>query len=306
MAVGSNTPPEPLQRPNENHTAWLLRRVWERVNRSNEHFMGCIVGREGSGKSYTALKMAHAVDPTFTADRVIFDVVELLKVLKNGEHEAGQFYVLDEAGVQLGNRTWQERGQILANQALQLVRNENLGLIFTLPRLSELDSQTEGRLQVLLEMVGKEDGEYVDCKWKFMEPDRIDSSGNILKKFPRRIQDGKKKRITRIRFTPPAAEIVEPYEAEKSEFQDEFYQKTIEQLEEAEGDDETDEEMSVKEIATELADGGLEGVVSEHGNTGEPYINHQLIRAQYDISHDDAKAVKSLLEQQFDLTDDVV
>jgi hypothetical protein len=304
--MAATTPPGPLQKPNENHTPWLLRKVWDRVNQQNEHFMGCIVGREGSGKSYTALKICNLIDPTFTADRVIFDVAELLEVLRSGEHDPGNFYLLDEAGVQLGVRTWQDRSQILANQALQLIRNHNLGLMFTLPRLSELDSQTEGRLQAVLEIVEKNPEKWVKLKWKFIDPDRIGSNGNILKKYPRRRQDGYVKRITRNTFAPPEdAELVKQYEEKKRSFQADVYERTIEKLEDVEeGDDEG--ERSVKEIATEVAQDGIERVVSEHGNTGEPYINAQLIRAQYETTHDDAKATKSLLEQQFEVSEELL
>ena len=109
--MAATSPPERLQKPNENHTLWLLRRIWDRINEKNEHFMGCVVGREGSGKSYTAVKIANMIDPSFNADRVIFDVTELLKTLRDGDHEPGQFYVLDESGVQFGVRTWQDRAQ---------------------------------------------------------------------------------------------------------------------------------------------------------------------------------------------------
>lgn len=299
----TKSPPEPLQGRNDNHTAWLLRRVWDRVNERNEHFMGCVVGREGSGKSYTAIKIANTVDPTFDADRIIFDVTELLKVLKDGEHEPGNFYVLDEAGVQLGVRTWQDRAQILANQALQLIRNHNLGLIFTLPRLSELDSQAEGRLQAVLEMTEKKPDEWAALKWKWLDPDRIDQSGNILKKYPRRKHNGYTKRITRNAFTPPEGEVVEKYEERKHEFQDEVYERTIAKLEGEEGDDE-EEQMSVREVADTIKDDGIEAVVSEHNQTGNPYINHELIRANYGLSHRDAKAVRSILEKEVDLTDE--
>lgn len=261
--------------------------------------MGVIVGREGSGKSHTAIKIASTVDPTFTAERVMFDVTELLEVLRNGDHEKGNFYVLDESGVQFGRRTWQDRGQVLANQALQLIRNHNLGLVFTLPRLGELDSQAQGRLQAFYELLEKEDGKYVDGKWKWMDPDRADDTGTIYKKFPRRRENGKVKRITSIAFTPPADEIIEPYEEKKSAFQDEFYKKTIEELSDEEKSEEEDEK-SVQEWATEIANNGIEQVISKHGNTGEKYINKELIHVQYDVTKNNARAVKALLDKQID------
>lgn len=299
MAAESPTPPPKLQGRNDHHVPWLLRRIWDRVNQQNEHFMGVIVGREGSGKSHTAIRIASEVDPTFGPDRVIFDVAELLARLKDGEHQKGNFYVLDEAGVQLGRRTWQERSQVLANQALQLIRDHNLGLIFTLPRLGEFDSQAQGRLQAALEIIEKEDGEYVRGKWKFFDPDRMDDTGKIYKKNPRRRDNGAIQRLVTVAFKPPDQGLIKPYEDRKSEFQEKFYQEVIDSLQDEE-DVETDDEKSVKEIATEIAANGLEPFVSEDKKTKRVYINWNLIRAEYDISQTDARAVKSLLEKQFD------
>jgi hypothetical protein len=278
----------------------LLRRVWDRVNRDNEHFMACIVGREGSGKSYTAIKIADTLDSTFSADRVIFDVKQLLEVLRDGEHDPGNFYVLDEAGVSMGVRTWQDRAQVLANQALQLIRSHNLGLIFTLPRLSELDSQAQGRLQAVLEITDKRPEEHVRLKWKWIDPDRVNSNGNILKKYPRRIQDGYEKRIKRNTFSPPRADLVKPYEDEKSEFQAKFYDKAITKLEEAEADEDEADQQDPEDIATEIADGSLERYVDQHSTTKQAYINKDLIRSDYGLTHSEAKAVKSLLNRACD------
>lgn len=295
------SPPENLQKPNENHTAWVMRRIWDRINRRNEHFMGCIVGREGSGKSHTALKIAHTIDPSFTADRVIFNIQDLLAILRDGDHEPGNFYLLDEAGVQLGNRTWHDRGQILANQALQLIRKHNLGLLFTIPVLGDLDSQTQGRLQAYYELTEKEDGEYVRGRWLWIDPDRTDKTGTRYDKYPRRRRNGQTVRITSMAFTPPPKDIVEPYEEQKDEFLDAFYDKTIGELSEEEEPEE--ESQTLEEVAEKIVNGGLQEVVDTHGTTGEPYINKDLIRHNYGLSHSDARTVKTLVEKECDSLD---
>lgn len=302
MSTKDPTPPEKLQGENEHHVPWLLRNIWDRLNVHNEHFMGVIVGQEGSGKSYTALRIADEVDPTFNHERIIFDVGELLKRLRDGDHEPGYFYVLDEAGVQLGRRTWQERSQVLANQALQLIRDHNLGLIFTIPRLGEFDSQAQGRLQAALELTDKEDGEYVRGKWKFFDPDRMDDTGKIYKKLPRRRQNGKKKRIRSLAFRPPREDLVEPYEERKSEFQRDFYDTVIEELSDDEEDD-VEDTQSVKDIAMEIAKNDIENYVSQHRQTKQPYLNKELIRAEWGLPHSDARAVKAILEKQYSTED---
>lgn len=294
-----STPPPALEPPNDGHAEWLLWRIWRRVNRENKHFMGCIVGEEGSGKSWTAMRIAEAVDPTFSADRAIFDVVDLLKILRDGDHEPGNFYLLDEAGVQLGRRSWQERGQILVNQALQIVRDENLGLIFTLPRLSELDTQAQGRLQAFYEIVEKVEDEYVRGKWKFMDPDRTDTTGEIYKKFPRRRRNGRVTKIKDFAFTPPSAEITDPYQERKGAFQEKVYRETIEELEGDENDgDDAEEQLGPADVVSALKNGDdLADVVSYHGTTGEPYIDETLIRFEYELSTRDSKTAKKLLQR---------
>lgn len=297
----SASPPQALQKPNDGHVPWLLRRIWDRVNKKNEHFMGCIVGGEGSGKSWTAIRIANEIDPSFHSGRVIFDVIELLKILRSGDHEPGNFYVLDEAGVQMGSRTWQDRSQILANQALQLIRDHNLGLIFTVPRMSEMDSQAKGRIQAIFELTEKEEGEFVAGKWFFRDPDRRGNSGTVYEWMPRRYVDGRMHKIKEFPFRPPDEDLIEPYEEAKDEFQDEFYTKTIEH---AEDDDEDGEgERDPGDIAQEVAEDRLEDFVSIHGQHGTAYLDKELIRIEFGLSHADANAVKSLAEKQLDEDD---
>lgn len=303
MSLGTErSPPDALKGRNKNDTKWLLRRVWDRVNRDNEHFMGCIVGREGSGKSYTALKIASMLDETFNADRVIFDVIDMLEILTEREHDPGNFYVLDEAGVQLGNRTWQERSQVLANQALQLIRSHNLGLVFTLPRGRELDEQAYARQQALIEMTKKQPDEFVRAKWQWIDPDRKKRDGKIYYHNPRRRENGQLRVVRSVGFTPPEdEELIETYEENKEEFQHETYEKTIKEARgETDEDDDEPEEMGPREIATEIANNGIEKYADRNDSNGQPYINPNLIRVDYDLSQTDAQTVKSLLARQYD------
>lgn len=265
--------------------------------------MGVLVGREGSGKSWTAMKIAESLDPSFTADRVIFDVGPLLEALRERDHAPGQAYVLDEAGVQLGRRTWQERSQVLVNQALQLIRNHNLILLFTLPRLGELDSQAQGRLQAFFEATEKEPGEYVRGKWKWLDPDRADRTGTVYHHFPRRQLNGQRIKIKTVAFTPPSEELTEPYEERKREFQDQFYKETLAELNGTEGDsDDADTSQSPKEIVDAIqSNGGAEDYISTHGGNGTKYVDADLIEMEFDVSIRDARKAKKLLEKSVDL-----
>lgn len=298
MAASRDTPPEPLQRPHEVYETEILRQAWDRLHVDNEHFMLAIVGEEGIGKSLTGLKIAKAIDPGFDESQVIFDVSELLRRLRDDDYREGQAFVLDEAGVSLGRRTWQDRGQIKVNQALQLIRSHNLALIFTLPALGELDSQSVTRLQAFYEITTKNPGKHVRGKWKEIDPDRSDETGTTYKKYPQVTRDGITIKVDRMTFTPPEGDFVDSYHELKEEHQKRVYEEALAELEEDE-ETESDSGKGPKDVAEEIAKDGIEPYVSKNNSTKEAYINKDLIRVDYGISHSDATAAKKLLERSF-------
>jgi len=287
--------PEPLQADTV-EARILKQKVWDRMWLDNEHFMGVLVGREGSGKSWTGMKIAEVCDPTFEGWRVMFDPAAFLKQLqewKDNNETRGKMVVIDEAGVGVGVRSWYDKDQILLNQVLQLIRSENMGVIFTLPRLEELDSQTRGRLHAFMEMTDKDPGNWAEFKYFKWDPTR-DGRNDTYREYPMLEVNGYQRQIKRLTVGPPSESIVEPYEERKDTFQAEQYQNAIEEMEE-----DVDDEKTVKEIAMEIADGNIEPYVSEHSQNKTPYINQNLIRADYELSQNDAQAVKDLLGRQY-------
>jgi len=274
----------------------VKREIWERVWRKDKHFMAVIVGREGDAKSSTAIKLAESVDPTFEASRVMYDPASFLKRLqrwKANDETQGKAVVIDEAGVGLGVRTWYDKDQVLLNKVLQIIRSENMVVFFTLPRLSELDSQTEGRLHAFIEMVDMLKDVWAEFKWFEWDPTR-DGRNKAYREYPTVEINGFEHQVKRMRVSPPSDDIVEAYERDKKEFQDKQYQQAIEELE-----DDIDDETSVKDIAMGIADGEIADYVDAHSQNGTPVIKETLIRADYEVSHNDAKAVKDLLKRQF-------
>jgi len=291
------SPPPALRNHGGNVSVRVLRRyVWRRMNLQNEHFMGTIVGREGSGKSHTALSICRKVDPSFDADRVFFDPAELVEAFQSEDLGEGSMVMLDEAGVGLGNRSWYEKEQVLLNQTLQTVRDENMGVLFTLPRLSELDSQTVGRLHSLLAMREKHPEEgWASVSWKNIDVTREDTEGKVYKKYPRMNVDGQQQRVTSIAIKRPPADLAEAYEERKAAFKDELYEEVIA----AHDDDSEAAGTDPKAIAQQIAQDGVGAVTSTNNQSGQEYINKDLIRVEFDISHSDARAVKSLLEATY-------
>lgn len=275
----------------------VLSRAWERLHEDNEHFMLCLVGEEGSGKSMTAIRIAQELDHNFTAERVIFDVEELLRRLRDGEYEEGQAFVLDEAGVSLGRRTWQDRAQVLANQALQLIRSHNLALIFTLPALGELDSQAVSRLQAYYEIKEKVPDEYVKGVWYYIKTDRSDEGrGNYTPKPRVRHSDGPDERVDWLKFGPPEGEVVDEYLEKKEQHQKETYEEAINALSDDDEDDGAEEELTAQDVADDILSGDLSEYIGD--NFGQRYIDRDLIAVDYGIGDAKTKRVKKILERE--------
>jgi len=298
MSDDDPTPPPALRDLGERAPSRkvLKSQMWRRMNVQSEHFMGVMVGREGWGKSHSVLTISKAVDPSFSADDVFFHPQDLLKAFDSDQYGAGDVVVLDEAGVGMGSRSWYEKDQILLNQTLQTVRDDNMGVWFCLPRLSELDSMARGRLHAFVQIVDINRDEYAIAKWKRVKPLR-DERSDILYPYPWVRDGGRMRRIERVRIDPPPEDLAEAYEERKAAFKDKLYQEAIA----AYDDEDDDDEQSPSEIADEIIDSGVSNYVSEHGGNGRRYVDQSLIRADYDVSHRDAKATKKIIERTADV-----
>jgi len=282
--------PEPLT--SDKVEAQVLRQeVWHRINSRNQHYMAALVGPEGSGKSWTSLKIAELIDPTFDADRVMFDphtFMEQLTEWKDAGETRGKMIVVDEAGVGIGSRSWYDKDQIQLNKVLQVIRSENMGMLFTLPRLSELDSQTRGRLRAMIEMDGMKPGKYADVKYLRWFPAR-DERSKVYRKYPIVGDGNAMRKVRRLRFGPPSEELIKGYEARKDTFQAELYAETTDQI------GEEDDTNPLKQIADDILEDGLSEYVSEYNN--KEFVDKDLIAVDYDLSRGDAKKVKKVLER---------
>lgn len=299
MTVSQTAPeiPQPLQA--DHITAEIIRHdIWRPAVLEDDWRVIVFVGREGSGKSLTCASVLRAVDPTFGVERTHFDPVPFLQDVGREQDRPGVAAMSDESGVGFGNRTWHDREQIEANQYLQTARDDNRIVGLTLPRLEELDIQLQGRIHVLVEVVGKRDGEWVEVKWKRMNPSRS-GEGKIYKKYPRDRVSGRIRKVTRLKIGPPPAEYVEPYKRKKSEWKDDLKDSVIDTYQE----DEQEEELSPKEVADDIMDGGdLQEYVKS--NNGQRWVAKDLIAAVYEIGDRKSKKVKELLLREVD--DDVM
>jgi len=293
-------PPEPPERiQGDKITAQIVREeIWRRANIDNDHFVLAIVGREGSGKSGTALSLGAALDPGLTADAATFHPANTLRRIDSHQGQAGSVTILDEAGVGLGSRTWYNDDQILLNQTLQTIRDDNQILIMTIPALNELDSQAQNRLHAYAEITTLEEGEYARFKFKFLDPDRGPNGTELYEQYPRRQIDGQRCRVTRLAVGPPPADLWEQYTQKKAEWKADLYEQTIAQLEETPDDaDQADPQDIADRI---LSNGGLDPYLRDINNGSQVVLDADLLAAEYDLGQRAAKKTKALLLKEAD------
>lgn len=269
--------------------------IWRPAARENDWRVFVIVGREGSGKSLTAASILRACDPTFTVENAHFEPVPFLKDIGRELGRPGVAAMSDESGVAFGNRTWHDRSQVEANQYLQTARDHNRIVGLTAPRLEEIDKQLRGRIHLVLETQQMRKGEWVEVKWKMVDPSRTGES-QIYKKYPRLERGGRREKVTRVRVGPPPAELAEPYQEKKAAWKQDLKDRVVEQFADEE---EQEEDMTPAEIAEDIkADGEVEDYISKNGS--QRYIDRSLIIARYNVSEKVSKAVKSLLRTEIE------
>jgi len=124
--------------------------IYKVINEYNRCMLACIVGNVGTGKSYTAMKIALSVDPTFNIDRVIFSTKDFFKVLNSGELTKGKAIMFDELQISQSSRRWYSELNQMLNEVLTTFRHRNLFCIFTVPHWKFVDSHTRNLFHLVI------------------------------------------------------------------------------------------------------------------------------------------------------------
>jgi len=186
--------------------------------KKHQNMLLAIIGKTGSGKSYAGLSIAEMLDKNFTVDRVIFGFRDLMRVINSGEtFKPGTCFVWDEFQIDAGSRDWQSVANRLINSLLSTFRHKNFILIITTPYLDFIDNQSRKLLHAEMET------KKIDYKKKEtkLKPQLIQYNGRNKKFYYKylRIRTAKGIRpIVSWSIKKPSKELVEAYEAKKTEF----------------------------------------------------------------------------------------
>lgn len=297
MAMSDQQPEPP--RPIRGDTIgqqFLREFVWRPARLKNDWRFFVITGREGTGKSLTCASILNAVDTSFGPEQVHFKGAPFLEDINADVDRPGRALMLDEAGVSFGNRTWHDREQVEANQALQTARDDNRIVGLTLPRLKELDVQLHGRLHLLLETVKMKKGEWVELSPYVMDVSRKGAAKEYTKR-PKMVVNGRQQKVERFRIGPPSADFVAEYEQKKSEWKGELFEDTTARYRGDDPDEDDGELEDPQEIVNDIVeDGSLDEYIGD--NYGQEYVDGDLIAIDYGIGDRKSKKVKKALQRE--------
>lgn len=180
-------------------------------------------GKPGFGKSWSAGRLCEAVDPDFTADNVVFTAEQFTRLIKSGKLKKGSAILFDEAGKDVGSRTFMRRDQIALMVFIQAMRKLRYMVCFTVPSSHMVDKQLRNLAHILCEAKTRNIAQgYVRFKVKinmFIK----NKKGESIYRYPvvKWITENNKHknnyRVISFMFTKPSRLFINEYEKVKDE-----------------------------------------------------------------------------------------
>ena len=196
----------------------IIDRVKERLQ-NNKNWVCAVIGPVREGKSYTALRLAENIDPTFTVDtlteRCFFEVKTMLHFVNAHDDRAffrGKCFILDEGGVAIGHREALSQANKSFANLLQSWGHLNSALFITSPSLSFLDKTARGvMLDNVFNILGHSKPKGI-CYSKVYDVKGNVFTGDGVRPFPHKIIDKEQIDIEGLRVHLPSKALREAYD----------------------------------------------------------------------------------------------
>ena len=269
--------------------------IKNRMKLYNTNYNVVIVGEPGSGKSWSALRLAQAVNPQFKNNPlIVFSVYDYVKAIKNDIIPKGGVIVFDEVGVAVNKRMWHNAINHVMNVTFQTVRSRNFTTVFTTPFSDFVDKDTRKLFHAILKA---QNGFYKDTRhftiYKYVYNEFYDKY--IRKKITFSV-DGQQLTLSKVIFKKPSSKLIRQYEEMKAKFQKELYDSVFEKLREiVEEKDKGKVDNMVKSVMEVVMNNFDDYLVEKRGIM---WVNVNKISSKLGVSKKVAGAVADLIEKQ--------
>lgn len=228
-----------------------------RTKRQNKNNLISIVGKTGSGKTYSAISICEIMSKMdgvpFTIDHIVFTLRELMDLINSGKLKRGSKIIFDEPQVSISAREFQSEANKVFNYLLSTFRHRNLTLFFCTPFETLLDKNTRrlfhGRFET--SNINRNTNtcriipryiEYSD--WK---PDPYRKQ--LIVMFKDKTGNNKTKKVNYWDIPKPSKELIKQYEEKKLNFTDTLNKNISIRLKKY---DESGKNLAAKEIRKSL------------------------------------------------------
>ena len=274
--------------------AWLAKRVRHRLHDNQLNWLAVWVGPPGSGKSWSALRLCQLIDPTFSTERVVFDVNGILERSYEWDLPRGSAIMLDEAGLAIPNRRWYEHANEALGYLMESFRYLGLALLLTVPDPSFIDRVPRSLFNMSLDCVR------VDRRREVViaRPYRHQSNprlGKVYHKQPEiRIPGKGWVKLKTIQFSRPSQELALGYEEARRNYMTAFHTDLLQR-----GRELVKERLTMRERTSLVLEkvGALGEETRKELLNARGFYDADLIQVQYDTTRNVARAVAKTLSK---------
>jgi len=202
----------------------IIKHIQDQISK-NRNFVGLVVGRVGTGKSYTSMRLAETLDSKFNVDKVVFKIEDLLEMVHNNTLEKGEVILFDEGGIAISNRQhYMNKFNKAMAFLLQTWRHRNIIMFITVPDISFVDAGIRKLFDAIIECQEVvKSRRVVRVKWKWIQVNT--QSGKAYFHNPKA-----RNRLKRLEIGKPSVKLINRYEKKKTAFTTELYKKIQEEL----------------------------------------------------------------------------
>lgn len=271
----------------------IIYHLKQRLTKKRKNALILIVGDTGGGKSYAALKMAEAIDPTFHPGRIAhMRGSEFIRILTTEKLRRGNVVIWDDVGKGLKKRDWYDVVNKAIVDVLQVFRVLGLCVIFTCPDASFIDSNAISLFHYWGEMTTI-DYTKKKSKMKFFKIQKNRRTGKTYWHYIR--VAGKK--ITRLVTGLPSRELIRQYEKDKAP----AVKNTIKRA------GKTLDKIETKQKISEMTDGDIMNGILQNAEyyikeyNKRRFIDPYAVMSGFKIGLPRANKIKSMVEKQLKL-----
>lgn len=281
----------------------FLQEIYDMVHKKNRNCLIVIVGDTGKGKSYVALRIAHALDPegfneNTIRERVVAEPKQFidLVVKKKDKLNNGSVIVFDEAGTGMAARQWHSANNQAIDYILQTFRYQQLIVIFTVPNLSFIDTHARRLFHYYVEALDIDKKNNLNiCKIFKLSYNKMKPEEPYKRYFRGLSLNGERIIIETFKLKKVKASIWHEYEKYASEFKGDIGLRAMESVNKPQA--EKEKVYDPKKVAEEIILNPNDYIKIWHGR---PIVDKDLISINYQIGDRKAVKIKKLVEKELE------